>query len=77
MRIDLHNYTIQEAHTVVALYIDNCYNNGDKTLQVITGVSGEIHREFPTWINLNSKTHGCYEVGRGGGMFNVTLRKKK
>ena len=77
MRIDLHNYTIQEAHAVVALYIDDCYNSGDKTLQVITGVSGEIHREFPHWIDLNKKARGCYEVGRGGGMFNVTLKKKK
>ena len=77
MRIDLHNYTIQEAYAVVALTIEDCYTNGDKTLQVITGVSGEIHREFPTWVDLHPKASGCYEVGRGGGMFNVTVRKRK
>lgn len=76
MRIDLHNYTIQEAYLVVVLAIEDCYNNGEKTFQVITGVSGEIHREFPMWIESNLKVRDCYEIGRGGGMFNVTLRKK-
>ncbi len=77
MRIDLHRYTVQEAYAVVALTIEDCYNSGDKTVQVITGLSGQIHREFPMWIENNSKAQSCNEVGRGGGMFNVTIRKKK
>ena len=77
MRIDLHGQMLNEAHSMVAEVIEDCYYRGDKTVQFITGLSGEMHREFPMWVENNERVSGCYEVGRSGGMFNVTLRKKK
>jgi len=74
MRIDLHGLTLNDAHSLVAEMIEECYYNKEKTIQFITGRSGEIHREFPMWIENNSKVR-IFE--NQGGAFNVTLRKKK
>lgn len=77
MRIDLHGLTLSGAYSLVAEAIEECYYNEEKTVQFITGLSGEMRREFPMWVEGNSKVRNCYEIGRAGGMFNVTLRKKK
>ena len=77
MRIDLHGLTLNEAHSMVAEIIKECYYRDEKTIQFITGRSGEMRREFPMWLENNSKVRECYEIGRAGGMFNVILRKKK
>lgn len=77
MRIDLHGCTLQEAYSKVAQIIEECYYNEEKSIQFITGRSGEMRREFPMWVENNSKVRECYEVARGGGLFSVRLRKKK
>lgn len=74
MKIDLHGLTLNEAHSLVAEIIKECYYSGEKTIRFITGRSGEMHREFPMWIENNQMIRECTQYGNGG--FIVFMRKK-
>lgn len=75
MRIDLHGLTLNEAYSLVAQVIEECYNSGEKKILFVTGRSGEIKREFPFWVENNSSM--VREVRQhGNGAFIIFLRKK-
>lgn len=74
MRIDLHGLTLNEAHSLVAETIEECYYNEEKIVQFITGRSGEMHREFPMWIENNQMIRDYKR--NGDGAFIVFMRKK-
>lgn len=72
--VDLHGYTIQDAYERVERAIDRNREGGRYTLTVITGRSGEICQEFPTWCTLNPDVR-MVEPLNGGGAFLLKLRK--
>jgi dsDNA-specific endonuclease/ATPase MutS2 len=71
--LDLHGYTIQEAHSRVQSFIDRAAYAGQKGVTIITGKSGGIRKEFPTWAMLHSKVRSIEELN-GGGAFYVKLK---
>lgn len=72
--IDLHGYTIQAAHERVQRAIDRAREGGRDRLTIITGRSGDICQEFPTWAGLHPDVRSC-EPLHGGGAFFLKLRK--
>lgn len=70
--IDLHHLTIRDAHARV----EQGLRYGARTMKemtVITGRSGEIRREFPSWADLHPNVRRI-EPLNGGGAFRVILR---
>jgi DNA-nicking Smr family endonuclease len=74
--LDLHGMTLNEAHaqTKKAVYEANVFY-GLKYITIITGLSGQIRREFPFWIEALPEVKKL-EVLNGGGAFKVFLKKK-
>jgi DNA-nicking Smr family endonuclease len=71
--LDLHNLTIREAHTRSLAFIDCAHEAGRGSIEIITGKSGEIRREFETWARLHPRVRGV-EPLNGGGAFRIKLR---
>lgn len=71
--IDLHGLTVQEAHERVRHYLIQATYGRLKRVTVITGRSGQIRQEFPTWAKLHPDVRSIRELN-GGGAFEVRLR---
>jgi DNA-nicking Smr family endonuclease len=67
--LDLHGFTVQEAYQVARRFL----NDREGTVTVITGRSGEICKEFPTWAALHPNVRTCSQMN-GGGAFLIKLR---
>lgn len=67
--LDLHGFTTQQAHQITLGFLDS--RKG--TVTVITGKSGDICKEFPTWAALHPKVRSCQQMN-GGGAFLIKLR---
>ena len=56
-RLDLHNHTLEQAHRVLAQFIERAAADGRRCVLVITGKGsigqpgGTIRGEFPIWLN--------------------------
>jgi DNA-nicking Smr family endonuclease len=72
--LDLHGFTIQQAHSLARSFIQLAAREGRRGVTIITGKSGEIRREFPVWASLHENVRGVEELN-GGGAFYVKLRK--
>lgn len=73
--IDLHGLILHEAYKRTQEYFDRAYENGEKTVTVITGRSGNIQEEFPHWANNHSKVRRI-ELKPNKGSWKVWLEKK-
>lgn len=71
--LDLHNLTIHEAHDRSRHFISCAREAGKGSVEIITGRSGEIRREFETWATLHPDVRGIQPLN-GGGAFRVKLR---
>ena len=49
--LDLHGLSLNAAYDSVRSHIEGGKVNGFKYITIITGKSGEIRKEFPTWIS--------------------------
>ena len=76
MALDLHGYTIHGAWQKFNIVIDQCYWNGVKSITVITGRSGPICREFPTWATNHMRVRD-FELKQNQGSWKVYINKKK
>jgi DNA-nicking Smr family endonuclease len=51
---DLHGFTVDAAYQYVLELIEEAQQYGVEDLRIITGKSGMIAREFPTWMNTRA-----------------------
>lgn len=70
-KLDLHNLTLHDAYHEVVEFIHSARLAGHKKVQIITGKSGEIRREFPFWIE-QLPVRSCVMVS-GGGAFDLAI----
>jgi len=88
-RIDLHGMTQTEAHGALAAYVLRCWNDGRRSMLVITGKGssgqggGVLRRAVPLWLNqppLRERIIGIEEAGHkdgGAGALYVLLRRRR
>jgi DNA-nicking Smr family endonuclease len=72
--IDLHGMTVNEAHTTTRDYLKEASQRGEKSVMIITGRSGIIRREFPSWLQFSHIRN--FEELNGGGAFKIYFFKK-
>lgn len=70
--LDLHGKTVAGAHEEFRTFIDAAFYGKAKRVTVVTGKSGQIRREFPSWAALHPRVRRIVELN-GGGAFEVTL----
>ena len=74
--LDLHGMTLTDAHRTVLAHIEDAALEGKlRYVTIITGLSGSIHEEFPRWLESHKDVRIINPL-RGGGAFEVWLRKK-
>jgi hypothetical protein len=74
--LDMHGMTIAEAHRSFKDWVSSLQASGTPNGVIITGKSGEIRREFPTWADLHPSI-GQIEEMNGGGAFRVFIRRPR
>lgn len=74
--LDLHGLTLSDAHaqTKKVIFEARAFY-GLKHVTVITGLSGQIRREFPFWVEVLPEFRRI-EPLNGGGAFRVYLKKR-
>lgn len=72
-QIDLHGYTVQDAWHKVNAYIDEAKHLSVKEVLIITGKSGDICKEFPSWMSYRVDVKEC-RPQNGGGAYTVKIR---
>ncbi len=86
-RIDLHNLTLDQAHSALTGFIRGAYGRGARCVVVVTGKGksgeGKIRRETPHWLNqaalrplVLAVTEARVNDG-GSGAFYVLLKRKR
>ena len=73
--IDLHGMTVSEAHTMTRDYLKEASQRGEKSVTIITGRSGIIRKEFPSWLGVFPQVRTFNELN-GGGAFKIYFFKK-
>lgn len=86
-RLDLHNLTLDQAHSALTGFIRGAYSRGARCVVVVTGKGksgeGKIRRETPLWLNqaalrplVLAVTEARNHDG-GSGAFYVLLKRKR
>lgn len=78
-KLDLHDYTVNEAWIRFKEFINMHYSNGDKSVVVITGRTGQIASEFIAWCSKISIIRAWEPISRNNGpagSFRVYLKRK-
>lgn len=73
--LDLHGMTLNEAHAQTKRVVYEAKIYGLKYVTIITGLSGQIRREFPFWVEALPEARRV-EALNGGGAFKVFLKKR-
>ena len=74
-KLDLHDLTLEEAYEEFRDFIFEAYTDNILKVEIITGKSGLIRKEFPYWSE-NSHQIKYHEVSWHGGSFTVKIEKK-
>ena len=74
-KLDLHDLTLDEAYQEFQDFIFQAYLDNISKVEIITGKSGQIRKEFPYWSE-NSHQIKYHEVSWHGGSFTVKIEKK-
>lgn len=83
--LDLHGFTLAEAHKIFLLFLNKHAELGTKSIIVITGRgkegSGLLKSEFPLWLE-NPSVKGIIKSNnaperQGGGAFEIMLKQRK
>jgi DNA-nicking Smr family endonuclease len=72
--LDLHGLTVADAYQAVICHI-SLWRDQTKNVTVITGRSGRIAEEFPSWLQNLSEISQVLPLN-GGGAFKLIYRKK-
>ena len=52
-KLDLHGFTLEEAYQEFSDFIYSAYEDSISKVEIITGNSGQIKKEFPHWAENN------------------------
>ena len=74
-KLDLHDLTLEEAYEEFRDFIFEAYTDNISKVEVITGKSGQIRKEFPYWSENSHQIRSC-EISWHGGSFTVKIEKK-
>ena len=74
-KLDLHGFTLEDAYEEFTDFIFESYDNNIPNVEVITGKSGQIRKEFPFWSENNHQIKSI-EPSWHGGSFVIKLQKK-
>jgi dsDNA-specific endonuclease/ATPase MutS2 len=74
--LDLHGYTVHQACAVTKTFVYDAKRAGLKYVTIITGLSGQIRREFPLWVEQFPEVRKV-DPANGGGAFRVYLKRNK
>lgn len=69
--LDLHGLTLVDAHRYTMDYVNGA---SGKYVMIITGLSGQIKKEFVHWFD-NHKTVRKIEEMNGGGAYKIFFKK--
>jgi DNA-nicking Smr family endonuclease len=72
--MDLHGYTVHEAHGMVDDHIYQGIESGYKQITVITGRSGQINQELPRWLEGHRQVRSVSQKSNGGSWL-IVLRR--
>ena len=76
MRIlDLHDFSLEDAYQQCQEFIAEAYKDHINKIEIITGKSGPIRKEFPFWTESNHQVQ-YIEPSWHGGSFLVKIQKK-
>ncbi len=71
--MDLHGMFVNDAYKNVDIFLRESSAKKIKYVTVITGKSGQIRQEFPTWISTSSYVKRTVLLN-GGGAFKIYLK---
>ena len=74
-RIDLHGLTLHDAYVNTVEFIQSHIDNGSDSIRIVTGASGNIKKEFVSWI-LKTKCIKKY-LQISNGEYKIWLRNMK
>ena len=74
-KLDLHDLTLEEAYEEFKDFIFEAYTDNISKVEIITGKSGQIRKEFPYWSE-NSHQIRSSKISWHGGSFTVKIEKK-
>ena len=74
-KLDLHGFTLEDAFDEFSDFIYEAYNDNLSNVEIVTGKSGQIRKEFPFWSENNHQIRSI-EASWHGGSFVVKLQKK-
>jgi DNA-nicking Smr family endonuclease len=75
-RLDLHGMTVDSAHKTTIDFIEKSKVSGLKHITIVTGLSGNIKKEFPYWLERNPHI-AKIEQKSGGGAYKLYLKKNQ
>ena len=75
LKLDLHDYSLEDAYQKCQEFIGEAYMNRIKKIEIITGKSGPICKEFPFWAESNHQVQ-YIEPSWHGGSFIIKIQKK-
>ena len=62
-KLDLHGLTLEEAFDEFTDFIYEAYTNNLSKVEIVTGKSGQIKKEFPYWSENNHQIKSiCFSV---------------
>ncbi|MDC3263580.1 Smr/MutS family protein [Pelagibacterales bacterium] len=73
--LDLHDYNLADAYQECQEFIAEAYKDNIKKIEIITGKSGPIRKEFPFWAENNHQVQ-YIEPSWHGGSFIIKIQKK-
>ena len=73
--LDLHDYNLEDAYQKCQIFIEEAYRDNLKKIEIVTGKSGPIRREFPFWAERNHQVQ-YIEKSWHGGSYIVKIQKK-
>ena len=74
-KLDLHGLTLEEAFEEFNDFIYEAYINNLPKVEIVTGKSGQIRKEFPYWSENNHQIKSISPSWHGGS-YEVKLQKK-
>ena len=73
--LDLHGLVLHDAFQRSKGHVQNAAMMGYKYVIIITGLSGQIHEEFPRWFADHPLVRSINSL-RGGGAWEIWLKKR-
>ena len=74
-KLDLHGFTLEEAYNEFTDFIYEAYTQNITKVEVITGKSGQIRKEFQYWSETSHQIRYIEESWHGGS-FVVKIEKR-